>query len=259
MSDGVMLAVTVAAAALYAIGAARLRARVENTPMLWKTVSACMAFGVLVVLELPLFHHLAEDLFTFHMVNHVLLASIAAPFLILAQPAAPLLWSLPRAARSVSGRLISRVIAWKPLILARRPLAATAIHALALWAWHVPWLYNLAVRDELAHWLQHASFFVTALLFWSAVFRKPNAGIAVLMLLVTIMHTGMLGALLTFSPAPWYLGHDPGHWGLTALEDQQLAGLVMWVPASFIYLAAAMALGATLLEEPVSGPPWRVP
>lgn len=250
MTDSVMLGAVVSIAGIYTIGNVRLRARTEHASRLWKTISGFVAFAVLVVLELPRFHHLGQDLFTFHMTGHILLAGIAAPFLILAEPVAPMLWCLPREARSVVGRLILQISKQMVLVLASKPMAATALHALALWAWHVPILYNMAVRDELAHWLQHASFFITALFFWSAVFRNRNVGISIIILLITLINTGMLGALLTFSPVPWYHGHEPENWGLTPLEDQQLAGLVMWVPASFIYVTAALALGASLLQEP---------
>lgn len=252
MSGSAMLGVVIAAGGVYALGSARLAARSERSSRRWKIVSASGAFASLALLELPALHHLAEELFTFHMIGHIVLAGLVAPLLILADPVAPLLWSLPGRVRALVAQLLG--LAWLrgTLHLLCRPVPATALHGVALWAWHVPAFYDLAMADPVAHWLQHASFLVTALFFWSAVFRDRQGATAVMIILVTLIHTGLLGALLTFSPTPLYAGHDPAGWGLTALEDQQLAGLIMWVPASFMYLAAAVAIGARLLEQPES-------
>jgi cytochrome c oxidase assembly factor CtaG len=194
------------------------------------------------------------------MIAHVLLAGVAAPLLVLAEPVPPLLWSLPRRARSAVGQALSRMASWNIHVILSRPMPAAALHAIAVWAWHVPVLYDLAVRNEAAHWLQHVSFIVTALFLWSAVLRDRHfTGTGIVVLLVTLIHTGLLGALLTFSPAVLYHSHEPELWGLTDLEDQQLAGLIMWVPASFIYLAAALALAASLLQEPAPPRSGRSP
>ena len=170
-------------------------------------------------------HHYAEQLLWAHMVQHELLMVVAAPLLVLGKPVEA--WS--------------RVL---PLRIPRwlsDPTLAWGLHALAVWLWHAPFLFEAAVGDEWLHILQHASFFLPAAVFWWTVLApaaRPLPG--VVSLLATMIHTGLLGALMTFSPAPWYAGYG--------LEDQQLAGLVMWVPAGIAYpLAALFIVSRSLL------------
>jgi putative membrane protein len=100
------------------------------------------------------------------------------------------------------------------------------------------------------HALQHASFLGTALLFWWSVLGREAPGLALASLFTTMLHTGALGALLALSSSPWYAPYigATAAYGLTPLEDQQLGGLVMWIPAGFAYLGAGLALAARLLN-----------
>jgi cytochrome c oxidase assembly factor CtaG len=132
---------------------------------------------------------------------------------------------------------------------------AWGLHAAALWAWHAPALFEAAVVHESVHILQHASFFVTALLFWWSLLSGRDGqrvGLAVLCLSTTALHGGALGALLAMAGQAWYSVYEATAplWGLTALEDQQLGGLIMWVPAGLVYLGAALALLASWLGAP---------
>jgi cytochrome c oxidase assembly factor CtaG len=125
---------------------------------------------------------------------------------------------------------------------------------LALWAWHVPALFDAALRSPAMHILQHASFLASALLFWWAALGGAPAparrGVAMVLLFTTMLHTGALGALLALAPAPWYPHYvDSAAAGLDPLEDQQLGGLVMWVPGGLAYLAAGLAAAFQLLEK----------
>lgn len=171
----------------------------------------------------------AGESFSLHMIQHELLMIAAPPLLILGRPYAAL------AAVLAPGGL--RVAA---LPLRLPPLAAWLLHAAALWTWHVPALFDRALDSDAVHAAQHASFFFTALLFWWAVFRRLRAGLAVIYILTTMIHAGALAALLTFAPAPLY--------ALTALSEQQLGGLVMWVPAGYAMLAAGLIAFNRLLE-----------
>jgi putative membrane protein len=140
------------------------------------------------------------------------------------------------------------------------PSVAWALHAAAIWVWHAPALYQATLSSETVHTLQHVSFLGSALLFWWALLHAREGRMArpaaVIYLFTTAVHTSLLGALLTFSTRLWYPLYDSGTlaWGLTPLEDQQLAGLVMWVPAGLSYLIASLALAATWLREPASHP-----
>jgi cytochrome c oxidase assembly factor CtaG len=94
------------------------------------------------------------------------------------------------------------------------------------------------------HRLQHLSFLITAMLFWWSVFYRSNPGVAAWHLFVTMMHTAILGALMALAPKVLYHAQTAtaAEWGLTPLQDQQLAGLIMWIPAGTVYAGAAMAL-----------------
>jgi cytochrome c oxidase assembly factor CtaG len=240
-------------AALYACGTVRLWRRAGVARGVGMRDIAAFAAGWIVLsaaLVSPL-HDLSGRLFTAHMIEHELLMLVAAPLFILAQPLGALVWGLPKAwraaaARPARARPVAAAWAW-----ASRPAIATLLHGLAIWAWHAPLLFRAALAHEWVHWLQHASFFGTALLFWWALARsvamRRLQGIG--HLFVTSVHTSLLGALLVFSPRPWFEFQSPAaaHWGLTILEDQQLAGLIMWIPGGSIYAGAALALVAALL------------
>jgi putative membrane protein len=209
--------------------------------------AACFAAGIAVLamaLLSPL-DALAGALFAAHMAQHLLLILVAAPLLALAAPAAPLLWGLPAAPRRGVVRAWPRWLR-RPL---RDPAFAWVLHTAVLWGWHLPPLYQAALRSGPLHALEHASFLATALPYWAVLVRlaRPDAtrqGVGVVYAFLAMLQSGVLGALITLSAAPWYPLHaeTTAAWGLTPLEDQQLAGLVMWVPASLVYLAAGLAL-----------------
>ncbi|TGV96544.1 cytochrome c oxidase assembly protein, partial [Mesorhizobium sp. M2E.F.Ca.ET.154.01.1.1] len=121
----------------------------------------------------------------------------------------------------------------------------------AIWAWHVPILFDAVVTDTALHRLQHLSFFVTAILFWWAIAWRSDYGASAWYLFVTMIHTSVLGALMALAPRVLYVAQTQTAtaWGLTPLEDQQLAGMIMWVPAGTIYAAAAMTMLALWIRS----------
>ena len=197
---------------------------------------------------------MGDALFSAHMVQHELLMLVAAPLLVLGRPLAVFVWALPLSWRRRTGFVTSLKPVSACWRFAAHPLAAWTIHALVLWAWHAPALFQASVAKPWVHILQHFSFLLAALLFWWALLhgrqRHGGDGAAIVYLLTTAIHTAVLGALLTFSSQPWYPVYAPGTaaWGLTPLEDQQLGGLIMWVPGGLSYLLAALWLVARLLE-----------
>jgi putative membrane protein len=189
-------------------------------------------------------HWLGEHLFTFHMIEHEILMAVSAPLLVLARPIGALLWSLPRRSRGLVGRWLRRPavrLMWRWLTTARN---ATLIHGGAIWAWHAPAFFDAALGNVVFHRLQHLSFLATAVLFWWSVLRRSNAGVAAWHLFVTMLHTSVLGALMALAPRVLYEAQTAAaaDWGLTPLEDQQLAGIIMWVPAGTVYAGAVLAL-----------------
>ena len=235
-------------AVLYATGVWRLwmRAGMGGSVKRWQ--AACFAVGWLSLfgaLVTPL-HELGEHLFTAHMIEHELLMAIAAPLLALSRPIGAFLHALPKTwrhalSRTAGARWIS--LPWNWLT---RPLDATVLHGVAIWIWHTPALFDATVTNETMHRLQHTSFLVTALFFWWALFRRARRdyGIRAIHVAATMVHTGILGALIALSPRLLYVlqTRDAPAFGLTPMEDQQLGGLIMWVPMGTLYAAIALAL-----------------
>ena len=243
---GVVVPILVAAV-LYTRGARRSRGVAPRHAIFFWTGMAALALA----LVSPL-HPLGEVLFSGHMAQHELLMLVAAPLLVLSRALVPFLWGIPFSWRRAAGSLSKAQVvqsAWHHLT---EPLSAWWIHAAVLWIWHVPVLFQATLESDLVHTAQHLSFFVSALLFWWSLFySRPGYGIAVLYVFTTAIHTGILGALLTFSPIVLYPAYSATAplWGFTALEDQQIGGLIMWVPAGLIYTVAGLILFAAWLRE----------
>ena len=209
---------------------------------------------LVIALVSPL-HPWGSVLFSAHMTQHELLMLVAAPLLVLVRPLIPFLWTLPRStAREVCSWTKARW--WRATwLFITAPFVAWLIHALVLWSWHIPALFQATLHNEFIHALQHISFLGSALLFWWAVLhgrqRAMGFGAAVLYMFTTALHSGLLGALLTFAGRVWYpmYSSTTSAWGLTPLEDQQLGGLIMWIPAGVVYIVAGLILFAGWLRE----------
>ncbi len=239
----------VVSAFLYARGARRHRGlRLREQFCFWAGWST-----LALALVSPL-HPVGEVLFSAHMVQHEIFMLVAAPLMVISRPLITFLWALPFEWRRSLGR-------WSKTDSVRRtwgfltdPFAAWCIHAAAIWIWHIPVMFQATLTSELAHTAQHLSFFLSALLFWWALFYAHGRlayGAAVLYVFTTAVHTSILGALLTFAPHVWYPAYSSTTqaWGLTPLQDQQIGGLVMWVPAGLVYLVVGLALFAAWLKE----------
>jgi cytochrome c oxidase assembly factor CtaG len=237
-------------AALYATGVARLWRRAGYGRGATVIQTRCFVGGWLILasaLISPL-HEASKTVFTAHMIEHELIMAAAAPLLVLARPLPAMLWSLPAGWRRTLGRIPRSGLFpafWRELTT---PLIATIVHGLAIWLWHAPPLFEAALAHSPVHWLQHFCFLFSALLFWWALFFSPASrkgyGGAIGHLFATAGHTGLLGLLLLFSRHIWFPMQGIGSlaWNLAPIEDQQLAGLVMWIPAGLIYAGAAIAL-----------------
>ncbi|HEY6112188.1 MAG TPA: cytochrome c oxidase assembly protein [Chthoniobacterales bacterium] len=250
---------------LYARGVLRLRRAVPTTNRKSRLRRGyggqvdifCFAAGwlALVIALVSPIHPWGSVLFSVHMTQHEILMLITAPLLVLSRPIVAFLWALPKpAAVSLAGW--SKTPVWShawPTI--SNPFVAWTIHAIVLWSWHIPALFQATLESESVHALQHASFLFSALLFWWAVIhgrrRALGFGLAVLYMFTTALHSGLLGALITFANRVWYPAYltRTSAWGLTALEDQQIGGLIMWVPAGLVYIVAGLALFAGWLRE----------
>ncbi len=204
----------------------------------------------LVVLALALMSPLdalADSLFWVHMVQHLLLILVVAPLLVLGEPEIALLWCLPQRWRPVTGRVenrLARAIVGPPEGGGAGPIAVVVVATAVLWAWHLPSLYDLAVEHEGIHTTEHVLFLVTAAMFWATVLRltpreRQGHGYRVLYVFAMGLQCSVLGAVITFAPRPLYSVHleTAPAWGFSPLVDQQLAGLIMWVPPALLFVS----------------------
>lgn len=246
-----------AALVLYVVGTVRLlrRSRTGRAELRRRFTWFAAGWLTLATAAITPLHEAGEMSFALHMIEHELLMLLAAPLLVLARPLGILLWGCGMRTRRMLAALV-RVHAvnttWRVLHSA---VLATALQAAVMWLWHVPQLFQRALLHEGWHIAQHLSFLASALLFWSAMFREGQrrAGVASLCLFVTSLIGGALGALMTFAASPWYpsyaaMGLTP--FGLTAQEDQQLAGLLMWIPGGLVHAGVALALILKVLRMP---------
>ncbi len=200
---------------------------------------------------------MAESLASAHMVQHLLLGSLAAPLLVFSAPEAAILRGSPLRLRSSVFRGRRQVgLTTTRLRLLRRPELAWFLVASALWGWHAKPAYEAALGSETLHRLAHLSFFVGGLAVWSVIRHagrsgRPSYAFTIIFLFTLGFQTTILAALMTFSPNAWYTPYRDTTevWGLTHLADQQLAGLLMWFPASMIYLGAVLWLLSSWLRH----------
>lgn len=248
--------------ALYLTGYRRLQARrtARDSEARRGRFRQLMAFlcgwAALAIALLSPLDTLGNVLFSAHMVQHEMLMIVAAPLLVMSRPLAVWLWAFPHAWR----RPVAHAWRWAPLLrlwhVLTGALAAWMLHAAALWLWHVPRFFQAALADPALHAWQHFSFLATALLFWWPIFGTPRRGApgayAMLSLFTTMVHTGALGALLTLAPGLWYPAYlEPASaLGIDALRDQQLGGLVMWVPGGAAYLIGGLFVAWRWLSRP---------
>lgn len=254
--DTLVAATVVATSVTYAIGVTRLwrAAGLGHGVRPWQAaVFAAGELALLVALVSPL-DALADVVFSAHMAQHEVLMLVAAPLLVVGRPLTAMLWAFPKEARQAIARAVRAPV---PLAIWRTltgPITVLVLHSFVVWVWHVPALFEGALRDEGVHAVQHATMFWTAaLFFWALVhgrYGRAGFGIGVLYVFATGMSQTVLGALLTVGRAVWYplyVHRAPG--GVDPLEDQQLAGLVMWVPAGVLFTMIGLALFAAFLGE----------
>jgi putative membrane protein len=245
--DPVVIVGLVMTGLVYGVGVRRLRARGRRVS---RPRVACLYAG-LAMLGLALLSPLdalGETLFSVHMVQHLALILGAAPLLAYGLTTGPLLAAFPPDLRRAFHALRRRRL----FAMFRRILAGAAVvvslHALALWGWHLPFWYESALDSRAVHAAEHLSFLLTGFAFWRIVVgggrRRYSYGVAIFCVFVTALQSGVLGAVLTFASQPLYAKHVVGAraWELTAIADQQLAGVIMWVPAGTVYLVVMAGL-----------------
>src|SRR5437762_5663542 len=255
--DPISVACLLASGALYGAGVSRLWARAGRGRGVrsWQLGAFAAGWIALVLALLSPVAAISAILSSVHMTHHEILILVAAPLLVIGRPIVPFLWALsPRWRLRLGTWSRNRYwsTAWKALT---GPLVVWLLHGLALWVWHLPALYQAALRDAAIHAIEHTCFLATACLFWWALihgrYGRLGYGVAVVFVFATAVHSEVLGALLTFAPRVWYPLYAPrsSAAGLDALEDQRLAGLIMWIPFGVIFLILGLGLFAAWLGE----------
>ncbi|MEP6693245.1 MAG: cytochrome c oxidase assembly protein [Chloroflexota bacterium] len=227
----------------YARGVRRMKRR--RWPV-WRTGVFFLGIVALLVALLPALETIAADLFSVHMLQHMLLTAIAPPLLFIGEPVRPLLLGLPDLVRSRVVRPLARSGPVRRLVhVLRHPLVAVLLFVGGVYLWHWPALYDAAVEDARIHVLEHAHFFGAAMLFWSVVidpvpFRGtlPYAARIIYLLLAGAAQNTLLGGVLSFSTRllyPHYADRSAAY-GLDALTDQRIGGALMWVIGDAVFL-----------------------
>ena len=243
-------------AALYGVGVTRLwrRAGVGRGVRRGDALRFGLAWIVLTGSLLSPIDALAVRSFALHMLQHELMMLVAAPLFALSRPLEAWTWALAPVVRRGAAAIVRDGRTKRAWQAVTRQSSAWCVHAMVLWIWHVPVLFVAAEANPSLHIVQHACFFASALLFWWSVLRV-RGGLhgpgALASLVTTMLHTSALGALLALAPHPLYVAQSQiPVGGLTVLEDQQLGGLIMWVPGSVAYLVAALVIVAGWLAAP---------
>jgi len=239
------------AAALHARGLRRqlrVTTAARRATLRWRGVAFYAALATIVAaLDSPI-DELADTLFWVHMLQHVLLMMVAAPLLVLAAPWLPIWRGLPLRTRKALGRWYVRSPGWRGVRGGARwlaaPLVAWILFDADLLAWHAPALYELTLRHQAVHELEHVSFLLLGVIFWIQVLDSPplrarlGPSSGVLYVLTAATAAWALAVVLALAPSPLYpsyaeLASRPG--GLSALADQHLAAGIMWGPGSVPY------------------------
>jgi cytochrome c oxidase assembly factor CtaG len=255
--DPLVVVPLIVTAALYAAGIVRLRqhSAVWRGIASWRIASFAAGWVTIVLALVSPVAWLSEILFSVHMTQHTLLMLVAAPLMMFGHPLFVWLWAFNAAPRtSLCAVVLRRPVrsTWQALTA---PLSVFLLNGLALWIWHLPLLYQAALRHTGIHALEHLSFLLASSLFWWGMvhgrYGRIGYGLGVLYVFLTGVHSSALGALLTVSPSVWYgdYARQAAVWRIDALADQQLAGLLMWIPAGVIFLIFGLALFAAWLGE----------
>jgi cytochrome c oxidase assembly factor CtaG len=249
-------------AAVFCAGCVRLARRARSGGVELRRRAGFFGAGwlVLAVALVSPIHQAGERSFAFHMAEHELLMLAAPPLLVLSRPIAVMLWALPAQGRQALAAASRRPWFAAPWRLLTDPVVATVAQATVLWLWHAPALFDLSLTSEGWHAAQHLCFVVSSLFFWSAMLEgqgRRRPGLAAACLFATSLVSGALGALMALSQSPWYqpyaaLGLDA--FGLSPVEDQQLAGLLMWIPGGVVHAGAALIILARALRLGGDGP-----
>ena len=230
---------------LYAIGPLRKRYFPEEPVKTGQTVSFLLGiFFMFLSLVSPLDELGDSYLFSAHMVQHLVLTMIGPPLLVIGTPG----WFIKPLVRNKIAFRVAKALTY--------PAVAFVLYNVDFWLWHSPPLYNATLENQNIHILEHLTFIIFGILNWWPMFSQSknlprlSIGGQVLYLFLSGMPSVLLGAGLTFSP-PLYAPYiaAPRVWGISAATDQQLGGLIMWVPVSISYIVVMSVLFIRWMQQ----------
>jgi putative membrane protein len=242
--DPNLIGALVAVLALYLIGLVRFAGPGPNIPK-WRRAAFIAGWVTAAAALVSPLCALSVSLFSARVGQHMILSLVAAPLVILGRPGLSLARLWPEVGRRLASNRLLRAV--------RGPAGSAIAFALALWFWHAPGPYDATFAGPVVYWLMHLTVFVAALMVWG-VLLEGEAASAVPALTVGAISTlqmTFLGAIITLTPRMLYAPHvlTPYAWGLTQAGDQQLGGLIMWVPGCTIFLAVTLLILGRAMSE----------
>ncbi|MEZ4767429.1 MAG: cytochrome c oxidase assembly protein [Caldilineales bacterium] len=208
---------------------------------------------------------LGGQLFLMHMIQHLVLIMIAAPLLLVGNPFPVLMWGLPRGARRKVGGLLSGPSRFRRVVTKLTSPGLVWLFFFTVYVgWHDPNMYNLALRSEFVHDIEHLTFFLASMLFWWHVtgvaprFHRTLSTFQRLAYVLSIIPANMiLGVVIAFASEPIYTYYTtvPRLWGLSVVQDQSIAGIIMWIPGSMMYILIALILVSRIVQSESEKPP----
>lgn len=230
----------------------------------WRLGAHLSGLAVLVLALVSPIDFLGGQLFSMHMVQHLLLMMLAPPLLLIANPLPFALWGMPAGARREMGRLLKPMSASRHLLRTlTRPGVVWMVFIAVFLGWHDPHAYDAALRIDWVHDLEHITFFGASMLFWWHVTRAGphihgefSPGLRVAYLLATVPINMLTGVAIAFAGKPIYSYYTavPRVWGMTVMQDQMLGGVIMWIPGSMMFILAALILIAHQVQDEENKP-----
>lgn len=261
LASPVALLMVIATGTAYALGRDRWN-RCAGRPVVGSTVGAFFFAGLLtivVALASPL-DVAADSSLSAHMIQHVLLLSVAGPLLAFGMPLPTLLWALPAALRRRGVAIVRRLQRAHYRRFAMWLTTALFVEALVMWCWHLPVVYQAALRNSAVHGAEHASFLLASTAAWWSVttVRRSLRGAAAVAALLGSVPGMALGLAMVLAPHPWYPIYVTGSVP-AALANQQLAGVIMWAFGGMAAVIAGVALFASWLADDPRASIVRIP
>jgi cytochrome c oxidase assembly factor CtaG len=280
------------AATLYLWGWRRLGARVDQgraaqpvdgtvprtnprPPLLvwWRPVAYLAGLLVVAVALMSPIDVLSSQLFFMHMIQHLMLMMVAAPLLLLASPYAISIWGLPKAGRQTIARVLNGQTTLRRVVTTlTAPGIVWIVYFIVYVGWHDRNMYELALRNPLAHDVEHVTFFAVALLVWWHItgvaprFHRTLNTTQRLIFVVSLVPISMFtGIAIAFASQPIYPFYEavPRLYGISVMDDQILSGVIMWIPGGMMFFLAGLVLISRIVQTEVDkpidpNPPWLV-